>query len=231
MGKYMNFEIDNKSIEIFYHGTDNKKLPVILLNCYGDEGNEIWKECINLKTKEFILVVISNLNWNDDMTPWKCPPLYKGDSECKGYADNYLRMIEDKIIPKVEEYIKNTLHKEIDYFGVAGYSLGGLFAVYSAYKTDIFKRVASASGSMWYPNFAEFVKENEISKNIDKIYFSLGNKEKNSKNELLQTVEDKTKEIQGYLGKNIDSIYEENQGNHFQDGALRMAKGIKWILE
>ena len=32
----------------------------------------------------------------------------------------------------------------------------------------------------------------------------------------------------------INSIYEENQenqGNHFQDGALRMAKGIKWILE
>lgn len=231
MGKYMNFEIDNKSIEIFYHGTDNKKLPVILLNCYGNEGSEIWKECINLKTKEFILVVISNLNWNDDMTPWKCPPLYKGDSECKGYANNYLRMIEDKIIPKVEEYIKNTLHKEIDYYGVAGYSLGGLFAVYSAYKTDIFKRVASASGSMWYPNFAEFVKENEISRNIDKIYFSLGDKEKNSKNELLRTVEDKTKEIQEYLGKNIDSLYEENQGNHFQDGALRMAKGIKWILE
>ena len=227
----MNFQIDNKRIEIFYRGTDNKKLPVILLNCYGDEGNEVWKECINLKTKEFILVVISNLNWNDDMTPWECPPLYKGDSECKGYADNYLKFIEGEIIPKVKEYIINTLHKEIDYFGIAGYSLGGLFAVYSAYKIDIFKRVASASGSMWYPNFAEFVKENEISKNIDKIYFSLGDKEKNSKNELLQTVEDKTKEIHEYLGKNIDSIYEENQGNHFQDGALRMAKGIKWILE
>ena len=28
---------------------------------------------------------------------------------------------------------------------------------------------------MWYPNFAEFVKNNEISTNIDKIYFSLGN--------------------------------------------------------
>lgn len=227
----MNFEIDNKRIEIFYRGTDNKKLPVILLNCYGYESNEVWKGCINLKAKDFILVVISNLNWNDDMTPWECPPLYKGDSECKGYADNYLRVIEGEIIPKVKEYIINTLHKEIDYFGIAGYSLGGLFALYSAYKTDIFKRVASASGSMWYPNFAEFVMKNEISKNIDKIYFSLGNKEKNSKNELLQTVEDKTKEIQGYLGKNIDSIYEENQGNHFQDGALRMAKGIKWILE
>ena len=25
--------------------------------------------------------------------------------------------------------------------------------------------------------------------------------------------------------------FEENEGNHFKDGVLRMAKGIKWILE
>ena len=83
---------------------------------------------------------------------------------------------------------------------------------------------------MWYPDFAEYVKKNEISKNIDKIYFSLGNKEKNSKIEILKTVEDKTKEIYYYLSKNINTIYEENEGNHFQDDILRMAKGIKCIL-
>ena len=149
----------------------------------------------------------------------------------KGYADDYLELIENEIIPKAEDFITNELHKEIEYFGVAGYSLGGLFALYSGYKTDIFKRVVSASGSMWYPNFAEYVKKNEISKKIDKIYFSLGNKEKNSKIEILKTVEDKTKEIYDYLSNNINTTYEENQGNHFQEGILRMAKGIKWILE
>ena len=121
--------------------------------------------------------------------------------------------------------------KEIEYWVLAGYSLGGLFALYSGYKTDLFKRIVSASGSMWYPNFEKYVKENEISKNIDKIYFSLGNKEKNSKIEILQTVEDKTREIQEFLSKNIETLYEENKGNHFKDGVLRMAKGIKWILE
>ena len=65
---------------------------------------------------------------------------------------------------------------------------------------------------MWYPDFAEYVKKNEISKNIDKIYFSLGNKEKNSKIEILKTVEDKTKEIYYYLSNNINTIYEENEG-------------------
>ena len=165
------------------------------------------------------------------MTPWECPPLYKGDSYCKGYADEYLKLIEDEIIPKVEGFITNELQKEIEYWVLAGYSLGGLFSLYSGYKTDIFKRIVSASGSMWYPNFEKYVKENEISKNIDKIYFSLGNKEKNSKIEILQTVEDKTREIQEFLSKNIETLYEENEGNHFKDGVLRMAKGIKWILE
>ena len=54
---------------------------------------------------------------------------------------------------------------------------------------------------------------------------------KNSKIEILQTVEDKTREIQEFLSKNIETLYEENEGNHFKDGVLRMAKGIKWILE
>ena len=250
----MNFEIDNKKIEIFYcesnkslvyplkisdfasevrpyNEAENKKVPVIILNTYSGEGNEVWEECQRLNTKEFILVAISRLNWNDDMTPWECPPLYKGDNYCKGYADNYLALMEKEIIPKVQDFIKNEFQKKIEYFGIAGYSLGGLFALYSGYKTDIFKRIVSASGSMWYPNFAEYVKNNEISKNIDKIYFSLGNKEKFSKIEILKTVEDKTKEIYDYLSYNINTIYEENQGNHFQDGILRMAKGIKWILE
>ena len=83
---------------------------------------------------------------------------------------------------------------------------------------------------MWYPNFVEFVKENEISKNIDKVYLSLGNKEKYSKNAILKTVEDKTKEIYNILGS-INKAFEENEGNHFQDANIRVAKGIKWILE
>ena len=73
-------------------------------------------------------------------------------------------------------------------------------------------------------------KENEISKNIDKVYLSLGNKEKYSKNAILKTVEDKTKEIYNILG-NIKKVFEENEGNHFQDANIRVAKGIKWILE
>ncbi len=224
-------KIDQKNIEIFYNENDCSTVPVIILNTFNNEGNEVWQECQKQKIKDFILVAISEIDWNDDMTPWECPPLYKGDSYCHGYADKHLKLIEEEITPTVQKYINDKLQKKIAYFGIAGYSLGGLFAVYSGYKTNIFKRIISASGSMWYPNFSEYVISNKINKNIDKIYFSLGNKEKESKIKLLQTVEDKTKEIQNHLGQNITSVYEENEGNHFQDTTLRVVKGIKWILQ
>jgi len=227
----MEFNINNKIINIFSNDTEKKELPVIILNTFNGEGKSVWEKCNELGANEFILVSIAKMSWNNDLTPWECPPLYKGDSKCLGYADSYLKEIEKDIIPKIEEYITKELCKTISYYGIAGYSLGGLFALYSGFKTDRFKRIASASGSLWYPNFTDYVKSHKLSNNIDKIYFSLGNKEAKSKIEILSTVEDKTKEIYEYVSKNINSIYEENEGNHFKDGVLRMAKGIKWILE
>ncbi len=227
----MEFNINNKIINIFSNDTEKKELPVIILNTFNGEGKSVWEKCNELGANEFILVSIAKMSWNNDLTPWECPPLYKGDSKCLGYADSYLKEIEKDIIPKIEEYITKELCKTISYYGIAGYSLGGLFALYSGFKTDRFKRIASASGSLWYPNFTDYVKSHKLSNNIDKIYFSLGNKEAKSKIEILSTVEDKTKEIYEYVSKSINSIYEENEGNHFKDGVLRMAKGIKWILE
>ena len=119
----MNFEIDNKQIELFYNDTENSTLPVIVLNTYGDEGNLVWEECQKLNTKDFILVAISKIDWNNYMTPWECPPLYKGDSSYKGDADQYLDMVLNEIIPKASNIITNEFHKEIDYIGIAGYSL------------------------------------------------------------------------------------------------------------
>ena len=227
----MEFNINNKIINIFSNDTEKKEVPVIILNTFNGEGKSVWEKCNELGANEFILVSIAKMSWNNDLTPWECPPLYKGDSKCLGYADSYLKEIEKDIIPKIEEYITKELCKTISYYGIAGYSLGGLFALYSGFKTDRFKRIASASGSLWYPNFTDYVKSHKLSNNIDKIYFSLGNKEAKSKIEILSTVEDKTKEIYEYVSKSINSIYEENEGNHFKDGVLRMAKGIKWILE
>ncbi len=119
----MNFEIDNKQIELFYNDTQNRTLPAIILNTYGNEGKLVWEECQKLNTRDFILIAVSNIDWNNDMTPWECPPLYKGDGTYQGYADKYLDIVLNEIIPKVRSIIIDELHKKIDYFAIAGYSL------------------------------------------------------------------------------------------------------------
>ena len=224
-------KIENKVVSVFCNENHKENLPVAILNTYGNEGKEIFERCNKIQTKEFILIAISNLDWDNDMTPWFAPKLNNNDKDCLGKADDYLKTLIEKIIPETKKYIENELNVNISYYAIAGYSLGGLFAIYSAYKTNLFSRIASASGSFWYPNFIEFANKNKISENIDKIYFSLGNKESKVKNEVLATVEENTKKLeQMYKLQGIKTIYEENDGNHFKDAVLRMAKGIKWIL-
>lgn len=229
---YKELKIENKIIDIYFNENHKENIPVVILNTYGNEAKEVFDRCNKLQCKSFILVSISNLDWDNDMTPWFAPKLNKYDKECLGKADDYLNILLEKVIPEVEEYINVKLNTNIKYYAIAGYSLGGLFAVYSTYKTNLFSRVASASGSFWYPKFVDYVKQNEISKTVEKIYFSLGNKESKVKNEVLSTVEEHTKKLeQIYKLQGINTIYEENDGNHFKDADLRMAKGIKWILK
>lgn len=226
------FKIDNKNIQVYYNNIELEKLPVVILNTFGNGGKEVYNKCLEIKCKDFILISISNLDWNNDMSPWFAPKLNKNDVDCLGKADEYIKLLIYKIIPKAEEYINNKLKIEIEYFSITGYSLAGLFSVYCPYKTKIFSKIASVSGSFWFPKFIDFVKENNFSSDINKIYFSLGNKESKVKNQILSTVEKNTVELEKlYNSRGIQTVYEENQGNHFQDADLRMAKGIKWILE
>ena len=225
------FKIKNKIINIYFNNSNLKELPVVILNNYSDNAEEVYNKCNDINCNEFILVSISNLDWNKEMTPWFAPKLNKHDEDCLGKADEYIDLLVNDIMQYVSNFIINKLNKNIKYYTIAGYSLAGLFSVYIAYKTDLFKRIVSASGSFWYPDFLEFVKENNISSNIEKIYFSLGNRESKVKNKILSEVENNTKELEKiYKDKGINTVYIENDGNHFQEVSLRIAKGIKWVL-
>lgn len=219
------FTINNKKISIYESNTENK--PIIYLNSYIDESNAIYKLIKDTCYEDFTLVSISNLNWNYDMVPWDTPPIFKNGDFYTGGADEYLTLLTQKIIPAVEK----NLSKSIAWRGIIGYSLSGLFAIYSLYKTDLFSRCASVSGSLWFPNFKEFIFSHEM-KTIPKyLYFSLGDKEAKSRNQFLKKVELNTKEIkQFYHAKKINTIFQLNHGNHYHNSAQRTAMAIKWLL-
>ena len=224
-------ELNNRIINIIYDDVPKTiKLPIVILNSYDEDGQDIWDKTKQLTNEDYVLVTISNIDWNREMSPWHMDKLFKGEDDYLGDADKYLLTLTNIIIPKIEEFL-NELDIKIKNYTLAGYSLAGLFAIYSIYKTDIFSNIISCSGSLWYPNFIDYIKDNDMKVIPNKIYFSLGNKESKTRNELMSTVEEKTKHIKDYYqSKNIETIYEENEGNHFQDISLRIAKGIRWIL-
>ena len=110
---------------------------------------------------------------------------------------------------------------------IAGYSLAGLFALYAMYRCDAFDRAASISGSLWYPHFREFAAEHEMPRRPDRIYLSLGDKEKKTRHPLLKTVQDNTEALaKHYRQLGIEVTFELNPGNHFEAVDFRSAKGI-----
>lgn len=221
----VNFEIDGKRIAVFASETENA--PTVYANMFSELGGEVLRECEKLGGKPFHLVSITGLQWDEELSPWAHAPIVSKDDNFTGGADKYILCLTEKIIPRAEEAIKAPSFRVI-----AGYSMGGLFALYAPYVTDAFSRAVSASGSAWYPGFVSFVRENDFLRKPDAIYLSLGDKESRTKNQYLSQTEASTKELYSiYQARQISSAFELNPGNHFKDAPLRLAKGINWILD
>ncbi len=219
------FTMEGKQVDIY--PSDAVDAPVIYLQTFAHEGGQVYKVLQKMHSPAFNMVAVSKLDWNQDMTPWDCPPTSKHDTPCTGGADDYLKILTDRIMPAAEEELLGTPA----WRGLAGYSLAGLFAVYAIYKTDLFARIATMSGSLWFPDFKEYVFTHEMKRRPDAVYFSLGDKESQTDNPYFKTTQGYTDEIQKfYEEQGIDSVFVLNPGNHYVNGDQRTAAGIDWIL-
>jgi predicted alpha/beta superfamily hydrolase len=77
------------------------------------------------------------------------------DSLCgrvRGMADQFLRFVTEELKPHIDAAYR-TLPDRAHTFAT-GYSLGGVFALYSGWEfTDTFGAIGAQSGSFWIPNF------------------------------------------------------------------------------
>ena len=203
---------------------------IVYLHVYDGDGLDVLSECQRIGCPPFALVAIKPACWNDNLTPWECPGLFADDVPFAGRAQDQLRLLEEEIIPQVErEYGKPNSPRICR--TVAGYSLAGLFATWTALNTSAFSRNASASGSLWYPDFAHFATETPLACPIDCAYFSLGSKEAKTPSRLLRNVATGTDEVvAAFRSKGVPTQFESNPGNHFKEPALRMARGITWVI-
>lgn len=216
-----------RKLVTLYGDTDAKEpLPVVLLNTVQGEGEDVWRACEKQGASPFVLAAVSRVNWSDDMTPWPMETA-KWEANCQGLANQYIAKLEQDIVPAVLGELSFTPA----YLAIAGYSLGGLFAVYSLFQTDLFRRAASASGSLWYPAIVEYVEEHDLMGKADFVYLSYGNREVKGRNSRGADLLPNTTNIMSALQeKGVEVLFEKNPGNHFFQANERMAKGICAVL-
>jgi len=203
------------------------------INIFGDKSSKNWVfqmvdehdlkvidheyECIKKEVDEFCLITIKVEDWNNDLSPWEAPPVFGKE----GFGGESKKTL-DKLYKIIEE-----LDPQDKYLYLAGYSLAGLFALWTAYQTDLFSGYVGASPSVWFPHWLDYVKDKKISKPV---YLSLGTKEEKVRNKTMAQVGDNIREYYNILSKQTKCILEWNPGNHFIDSDIRMAKGIIWLL-
>lgn len=219
------FTAGEKTLTLFpADGTDR---PLIVFSGEAEDAEPLRALLRAPECPDHSLLAVGGLDWERDLTPGPCPPVFKNGPPCAGGADAYLRSLLTEILPLATSALRGTPR----WTGIAGYSLAGLFALYALYRTDVFSRAASVSGSLWFPGFIEFARREAMPRRPDRLYLSLGDREAKTKHPLMQTVQVCTEEyLRICADHGIDAVFERNPGGHFRDAALRIAKGIRAIL-
>lgn len=177
--------------------------------------NEV-REIEKRTSKEFRFIATKVENWNDDLSPWKAPAVFKTEDFCGGASKT------------LENIIALCADKNRKYY-IGGYSLAGLFALWAACQTDIFLGVAAASPSVWFPGFIDYMKTYKMKS--QNVYLSLGDREEKTRNPVIAQIGNCIKEEYRCLLENgINCILEWNKGNHFKEADIRTAKAFAWIL-
>ena len=177
--------------------------------------------------RNFSLVAFKIEDWNSELTPWEMP-LLRGKGNFGDGAAGTLEFIKNDLILAVSEYI-NIENKEIKYI-LGGYSLAGLFSLWSGYQTDIFEGIAAVSPSVWYKGWIEYVAAGKPLS--EKIYLSLGDTEEKTKHQILSKIGENIRKQHEILENsgNVKTVLEWNEGNHFQNPDIRTAKGFLWVM-
>lgn len=166
---------------------------------------------------DFYLIAVKVGSWNKDLSPWPAPAVFGKENFGDGARDT------------LKEILKYTGDAGKTYY-LGGYSLSGLFALWAGMQTDVFRGIAAASPSAWFPDFYEYVQKHAMKTSA--VYLSLGDKEHKSRNPVMAAVEDKLRAIYTQLqAQPLKCMLEMNPGNHFKEPELRTAKAFAWVMK
>lgn len=173
----------------------------------------------------FVFAAFEITDWNKELSPWNAPPVF-GNEPFGCSAVETLAYLEDTLIPELTK--RYSLNEDIPVI-LGGYSLAGLFALWSAYTSDRFAAVPGVSPSVWFQGWLDFISTHSPA--TKSIYLSLGKKEEKTRNQTMAAVGDNIRRQYEMLkALDLNATLEWNEGNHFTEPEIRTAKGFAWCI-
>lgn len=206
----------------------NPDADILLIQTADDHDMEmIEKEISYIReytgNRDFCLITVKVDDWNKDLSPWPAPAVF-GEEDFGEGAPVTLDFLLKNVLLKDNR--KNAGTRRV-YLG--GYSLAGLFALWAGCQTDSFAGIAAASPSIWFPGFADYLRNNTLRTNA--VYLSLGDREEKTRHPLMSQVGNAIRSSYDYLkDSGVDCVLEWNKGNHFKNPDMRTAKAFAWLM-
>ena len=212
--------------ECFVSDSDHPRY--ILVQTLGNHERGIFDSTVELIAKTtgvpFVLAAFQVFDWDLDLTPWHDDAINR-KPEVGTRTFDTLRYVTESLLPALEAEYGNLP------VILGGYSLGGLFALWSSSQTDRFAAIAAASPSLWIRDWLDFAQAHPVK--TAKVYLSLGDQEEHVKNRAIARVGDSVRGeyelLKAQLGEENCTLA-WNAGGHFQDGDKRQAAAFSWCI-
>ena len=230
----INFILDDTACQIHTFGRlpVNAKVPFYLMPIWGDTTDLVEEQHKFLDPlfrkgviQPFVLGIFEIKNWYDDLSPWPAPAMGRTQSDFAGNGPATLDWIQKRFIPAAEERLPLALT------GILGYSMGGMFALWVVYQTDIFRVCGCCSGSLWFDGFVDYLEHNEPKKPCA-VYVSLGGREERTHHSLYAQVGVCTRRTTAIL-KGCPMVqntaYVLHAGGHTDAIGTRLVAALKWM--
>lgn len=219
----MTINISGRKCHIILNGAE---LPTVYWGEMSDCPETVRKVLAMCENVKCNFIIFESKDWNSDLSPWEFTLNKK--NQFSGGGRRTLDWLMNECIPYCE--------KEYGLSGkriICGYSLAGLFSLWTFYETQAFSAVICCSGSLWFGGWISYA-ENQAAPDNSYVYLSLGDKEEKARDRIMATVGDCTRKQYELVcdDENVSRhILEWNEGGHFNEPEMRIAKGIKWTME
>jgi len=227
------FYLEGTSCGVHFFGPPKEKAPLFIMPVFDDVPDLIAAQhkrldsIVEAEKTPFTLAVFGVRDWMNDLSPWHVPAANRNGDDFTGGAEETLGWVLGSLLPAIEERYPCVIDGAR---GLVGYSMSGLFALWSVYQTDMFDFCASCSGSLWYEGFAEYAEQNKPQSKY--IYLSLGAKEEKTRNPVFARVGNATRRISTALASSPEVVESElvlHPGGHTGSASERLAAANLWM--